>query len=164
MLVQNDGALSVERIRGVHESVTSRLFNPGLAARLMARLRSRALDGSLIEGADPATTPQLAARAALLTSRSTRKRIAAALERLAWTESDRARRMRVQPFKRAVHENAPELYALAALLRGPDPVYAQGVAMLRQLVIDGAGPAYTDRNGGALAGHLRSARSSLRLG
>jgi hypothetical protein len=135
---------------------------PGLAVRLAARIRSRSLDRALIDGAKPAGDPQLAARAAALTTRSMRARVADGLERLARAERSPRSRWRVLPFREAVRANASELHALAAVLRGPSPVYARGVAMLGRLITDGTGPAYTDRHGAALARELGAARAAIR--
>jgi hypothetical protein len=135
---------------------------PGIGARVAARMRSRSLDRALIGGADPERDPQLAARAATLTTRPMRARIAAGLERLTRVEREPWSRWRVLPFREAVRVNASELHALAAVLRGPSPVYASGVAMLRRLITDGTGPAYTDRDGAALAHELSQARAAIR--
>jgi hypothetical protein len=64
----------------------------------------------------------------------------------------------VLPHRGAIRANASELQALAALLRGSSAVNARGVAHLRLLVTDGAGPTYTDRIGHALAAALDEAR------
>ena len=58
-------------------------FEPGVTAKLAARVRRDALDRALIEGADPAATEQLAARAARLTSTAMRREVARGLDRLA---------------------------------------------------------------------------------
>jgi hypothetical protein len=137
------------------------LAEQGLIARAGARLRGRTLDQKLIEGADPAASPQLAARAAQLTKRSTRDLIADGLDRLAAGPNLRTSRWRVLPSETAIEANAPELHSLATLMRGPAPVYARGVAMLRGLLTDGTGPAYTDREGVALARGLLAARDAV---
>lgn len=139
----------------------ARLSTPGGLTRVVARVRGRTLDRALIEGADPAASTQLATRAAQLTRQSTRAEIADGLERLARTASQAPSRRRVLPFRRAVLANEDELRALAARLRAPGPLYAQGLAMLRELLVDGAGPAYTDRQGSALARELRNARVAI---
>jgi len=127
---------------------------------IVSRLRGRALDRRLIDGADPTATPQLAAHAARITRPSMRAALADHLERLARAESQAWTRWRVHPYGSAVRVNAKELRALAALLRGSTPMSARGVAMLRTLVVDGTGPAYTDRHGSALAHQLRTARTA----
>lgn len=136
-------------------------FEPGLTARLGARLRGHALDQALIEGADPAATAQLAARAARLTSQSMRLEVARGLDRLALDEREAPKRWQVRPFKRAAAANAPELHALAARLRGPGPLYARGIAMLSRLLTEGTGPAYNDSRGDLLARRLRDARVAM---
>lgn len=161
MLVRNDNPFSIDGFVSFHDRDASGVFEAGVLVRLAARLRSRTLDRALIAGADPAATPQLAARAAKLTAKSTRAGTADGLERLARTPSEPHTRPRVLPFRNAIQANASDLYALAALLRGPRPVYAQGVAMLRRLVTDGTGPAYTDRDGGTLAHRLDDARVAI---
>lgn len=136
-------------------------FEPSGAARLVARLRAHSLDRALMDGANPATTAQLAAHAARLTSPSMRASVAGCLERLARAESEVRNHARVLPFTAAVRANTHTLSELAETLRGPRPVYARGVAMLRRLVQDGTGPAYADRDGRDLALELRAAATAL---
>jgi hypothetical protein len=136
-------------------------FEPGLAARLGARLRGPALDRALISGADPAATAQLAARAVRLTSASMRREVARGLDRLALDDRETRGRWQVLPSRRAAATNAPELHALAARLREPGPLYARGIAMLSKLLTEGVGPAYTDARGDLLAQRLRDARVAL---
>ncbi len=120
----------------------------------MARLRGPGLDCALAGGADPAGSAQLAARAAWLTSGKARAEIATGLERLleAGTET---RRWAVRPSPRRIEANSTELDELAGRLRGPEPLYARGIATLRQLVTDGTGPAYAGRGDDELARRLR---------
>jgi len=162
MVVQNDLAGTVDGVYAADERRAARATDPGPLVRLGARLRSRSLDRALIDGANPAAAPQLAARAAMLTKRSTRARVADGLERLSRVERERRGRWQVLPYREAVHANASELFALAAVLRGPSPVYARGVAMLARLLTDGTGPAYTDHSGTELALELSAARAAIR--
>lgn len=152
-------AQAADRRVGIYET-TGRPFAPHWPVQLAARLRGDALDRALIAGADPVGSPLLAARATALMDRPMRRRVAAHLERLARSDREARSRTRVLPFRRAVRANAQELLALAALLRSSTPVYARGVAMLRRLVTDGTGAAYTDRDGRALAEQLRRARGA----
>ena len=136
------------------------VFAPGAVARLAARVRGRGLDRALINGADPAASAALAARAAQLTGEAQRSAVADALER--WLDmSARARRWAVIPSRRAIEANRAELRDLVAMLRAPRPVYARGVAMLRRLVRDGAGPAYAEAQGFALHSALSEARIAI---
>jgi hypothetical protein len=130
------------------------LMHPSLAMRL----RTRSLDDSLIAGVDPGASADLAARAARLTSSSMRREVADGLERLTRAP---AGRMKVAPFRRAVAVNTTELRALAIRLRGASPVRAPGIAILRRLLTDATGPAYTDRVGDSLAARLRDAREAI---
>ncbi len=136
-------------------------FEPGLPARLAARVRGHALDQALIEGADPAATALLAARAARLTSVAMRREVARGLDRLALDGRETPGRWQERPFKRAATVNAPELHALAQRLREPGPLYARGIAMLARLLTEGTGPAYSDRRGELLAARLRDARVAM---
>jgi hypothetical protein len=139
----------------------ARLLHPGPLIRAAAWLRRSKLDRALIEGTDPASGAQLAARAAQLTGRSTRANIATGLERLALSVDEPPSRTRVRPAREAAIANRSALLDLAALLRRGGPVYANGVARARQLVVDGTGPAYTDRRGEALARALELAAADL---
>jgi hypothetical protein len=129
-----------------------------MLVNLLARLRSDALDRDLIGGADPAASVQLAAHAARITTAAERSELAEFLDHLARSANEPRTLARVRPYRAAARANATELHALAALLRGRGPVYARGVAMLRALIRDGTGPAYTDRDGSMLAAELCSAR------
>ena len=138
-----------------------RLLAPGRWTRLMARSRRGTLDRAIATGADPAGSPLLAARATQLANRATRRRIAADLEHVAQAADERRCRFRTMPRPEVVRANRAELLELAGVLRRRGPVYARGVAQLELLVTDGAGPAYTARDGAALARQLRQARRRL---
>src|SRR5438067_1882838 len=77
-------ALDELRIRNVLDAQRAleqrRAQRPALRARLTARLLGARLDRALIAGADPASAPPLAARAARLASRDVRFELAAGLE------------------------------------------------------------------------------------
>jgi hypothetical protein len=140
----------------------ARLFGPSLPARIAARLRAASLDASLAAGADPAQCPQLAARAAYLTSRTNRRRLAATVECLVHAATLPAKRLRVRPARRAVVANGNALLELAAILRDPGPVYARGVAELWLALRDGNGPVYVDHHGEALARQVAVVSAGLR--
>jgi len=128
--------------------------------RLLARLFSGRLDRALAAGADPATSPRLAARAAILTSPGTRAELARCLEGLVAAAHGPHRRWWAASQYATVLANAEELQALAGVLRGPVPAYARGLALLHELVRDGAGPAHQGRPE-ALAGELARAWTAL---
>jgi len=124
------------------ERPRARAVGPGWRARLKARVRAHSLDRALIAGADPSGSPQLAARAAQLTSPHTRAQIADGLERLVEVAQGPPRRWSAVSPRGPVLANAATLHELAALLREDAPLYACGIAILSQLLSDGSGPAY----------------------
>jgi hypothetical protein len=129
-------------------------------ARISARIRVSALDRALIDGADPARGPALAARAALLTSRRGRSQLAAGLEQLVRKAQGSQRRWWALEQRQAILANASELHAVAMELHSEQPLYAAGLARVNQLLVDGSGPAYCGPAAG-LARALRDARAAL---
>jgi hypothetical protein len=160
MVSQNIESAARESFSTIYERVAGQAFTPGRTARLIARLRSGALDRALIDGADPASSSQLAARAASLTSPRSRELIADGLERLVLVAEGSTRRWWAASRRVAVVANARELRELAALLRGGSLLYARGMAILGELLSDGAGPAYLGEADG-LAHELSRARIAL---
>jgi hypothetical protein len=139
---------------------TNELFQPRLAARAAARIRHRLLDQQLADGANPADRPQRAARAAELTKRCSRERVAVEIEQLL-RFPDEAHWLRVGPHPRATQVNHDALQRLAELLRGDAPLYVRGLARLQIALTDGTGPLYTDRDGQALARELAQVQAAL---
>jgi hypothetical protein len=136
------------------------LFQPGLAARVQARVRHRLLDHELADGANPADCPAWAARAAELTSRASRERTADEIDGLI-RFGEQPHRVKLGPHPAAARVNRDELHALAEVLRGDAPLYARGLARLQVTLSDGAGPVYTDRSGRALARELSRVQAAL---
>ena len=153
------------RIRQVLEAErarrASRALEPPRSAHLAARILSGRLDKALIAGADPAGSPWLAARAALLTTRATRTELADGLELLLARAQRQPNRRSLIMRHASVLANAELVRELAGTLRGPAPLYARGLAMIHRLLTDGTGPAYASRDGAALARELRRARSAV---
>jgi hypothetical protein len=105
---------------------------------IAAVLRAPRLDRALAEGADPASDPDLLARARRLTSWRTRRRVAVALEQL--------ERGPGIPVRRDQLGEARELLAeLTRALRSREQVSARGVLLARRIVTDGCGPLYAPR-------------------
>ena len=129
--------------------------------RLRARARGLKLDRALAAGADPSTSPLLAARAAQLVDPGTRQRIAACLEQFASTADRPRSRVQTLPLQSAVRPNQEAVLALARTLRHPQLYYAHGIAMLELVLADGTGPAYTDPTGEGLARQLALAVQAL---
>ena len=144
VLLDDDlGRLTVRRLRPWH--------------RLLARCLAPSLDRRLADGARPEANAVLAARAMVLTSLRYRRALAASLRRmlaasvsLADAPAAHGRvavgRRRPQPYvplrRDRIAGSASELDGLARSLAGQSPVPAQGVAMVSQLLADGAGPLY----------------------
>ena len=141
-------------------SERSQVRPPGRLASLRARLRHESLDRELACGIAPWRSPAHAARALQLTSARRRETYAQGLERvLAETEQVGGRistRLSaiVLPDPTAVILCAPTIWEIVATLRGPAPVSAEGMARLRALLCDGAGPLYC-------AGNAEQLRQSL---
>jgi hypothetical protein len=140
---------------------TACLLTPGRWTRLVARSRHAALDREIAAGADPTRSALLAARTAQLARPRMRRQVADDLERVAGAAGACGRRFGALPAPQAVRQNRRELIELARTLRSDGPAYARGIALLELVVIDGAGPAYTDRDGASLARRLRQARECL---
>jgi hypothetical protein len=161
MLIQSAYAITDGSFPGSPLQRATRLLEPSAAVRIAARLRRGMLDRALTNGADPAASRLIAARAAQLASASMRARVADGLERLALSADSPRSRVRILPSRAAMLGNRSELLELAGLLRRDRPLYARGVAMLEVILTDGASPAYTDRRGEALARQLQIARAGL---
>jgi hypothetical protein len=158
---QSNRVISDSEFPGSSLRHTARLFKPSAADRMAARLHPGALDRALAAGADPSASPQIAARAAQLGSTLTRARIAEGLERLALSADKPQSRLRILPSRAATLVNRSDMLELADILRRDRPLYAAGIAMLKILLADGTGPAFTDQHGDTLARHLHVARAAL---
>ncbi|HEX3689449.1 MAG TPA: hypothetical protein VHV28_07120 [Solirubrobacteraceae bacterium] len=140
---------------------TQSLFEPTMLTRLRARGRRLSLDHALAEGADPTSSPLLAARAAQLVGQASRRRLASALEHLALSTGGQPTPFATVPRHRALQANRFALLDLAGTLRRGGLLYARGIAILELVLIDGTGPAYTDPRGEGLARQLELAGASL---
>jgi hypothetical protein len=121
---------------------------PSIWVRLRVRWKRRDLDAALADGANPATSAELALRAEQLAEPAMRARIAAGIEnlfRLA-TEGPGPRAttaMVVSTFdRRRLAANRPGLAALSARLRGEGPHTVRGLAMASILLDDDESPLY----------------------
>ncbi len=111
---------------------------PGLAVRLLARLRAAHLDRALAGGATPESSVGIAVHAERLVRPRNRRQVAATLERLlVGPRSPSA--CPVPADRRRIDAVGPEIRRLVDLLAGPGPVTAVGVARVRVLLTDGAG-------------------------
>lgn len=125
--------------------------------RALARVLAARLDRQLAGGARPETNAILAARAMVLTSMVYRRALAASLRRLLVASVSPQTRPRLavarssagvarQPYvplrRDRIARSASGLAGLAGFLAEQGPVPARGVAMVSQLLADGAGPLY----------------------
>jgi hypothetical protein len=161
MLGHGIGSDNTLQLRNRWLECTQALFEPTMLTRLRARGRRLELDQALAEGADPTSSPLLAARASQLVHRANRYRLAEALEHLALTADAAPKLFGAMPRRRALEFNRFALLDLAGTLRKGGLLYARGIAMLELVLIDGTGPAYTDARGEGLARQLELAGASL---
>ena len=137
---------------------------PRLAA-LIARLRGHGLNRQLAHGVVSWSSPVHAARSLQLTSDHHRRALADSLERLL---AEARRPPRVGRIRPVVAPDVPQVTGAAAAieevvgrLRGSEPVHAEGMARLVELLSDGAGPFYCPRRPGTLARELKLAARRL---
>lgn len=149
------------QMRGSVLACSRRLLAPSPVIALVARLRAGCLDERLAGGADPLTSPLLAARAAQLATPASRARIAAGLERMALSLDAPRSLFSIHPERGAIGPNRDGLLAIALTLRSGRPAYAGGIAEARLIVTDGTGPAFTDRRGEGLARQVALAQARL---
>jgi len=134
--------------------------------RLVARCRTLPLDEALGAGAAPDASAALSLRARALIGYPMRRQLAADLRSLvamAWDPSPArhgwgpACRLRLRPA-------TEPLLALAGDLDADRPVNARGVALVRLLLADGAGPVYglAGEPIDTLLGAIAEARNALR--
>jgi hypothetical protein len=147
-----------QRILNIREA--ERALSPSWRARLAARLFGAGLDRALIDGADPAASQPLCARAGRLTSPPIRRDLAEGLELIASRAQTPSRRWWAVPRVSAADANAEQLRELAALLRDRPAPQARGVAIVLRLLSDGTGPMYNG-NAAALERELREARAAI---
>jgi hypothetical protein len=92
----------------------------------------------------PSLSPRVVRGARRLTKERTREKLARGIERAIHdAEHPRGLLTSAVPVRpAAVIQTRAELHELAARLRAPGPVYAQGVAAARNLLVDPDGPLY----------------------
>ena len=115
------------------------------AERLLARLRSGSLDRRLAAGTPAETGPLLALRACTIIQPTTRRRFARSLQHLVRHAAGPQRHRPVTLSAltcRNLRDAANVLNRLIDRLTSPRPVSARGMAMVKILLTDGAGPLY----------------------
>jgi hypothetical protein len=135
-----------------------------LRDRVAARLRANGLDRRLADGAPPERSAALSLRARRLIEPPMAATMARSLHRLAREAREhRAARGPMPARMAAVREAAAELEDLARRLVAPRPAAVRGIAQVRLLLTDGAGPLYSETAGEDLAAAVRRARAALEI-
>jgi hypothetical protein len=107
--------------------------------RLRVAAHDDSLDSALARGADPASRPQLAMRAAQLELPRHRRVLARTLRRFVDEASGSrppARAAAVAISRGQILAHASDVLALADRLEGPQPAHAMGIAIAQRLVTD----------------------------
>ena len=128
-----------------------------IGLRLRVRLHGAELDAQLARGASPHASPELALRAAQITRREERARIALTYERMIQAAQRPAlpgNDIRAPLRRTELIERKAVILRVARDLRETEMPEARGVALARQLLSNGAGPLYNPR-GGDLGAELR---------
>ncbi len=135
---------------------------PSLTSRLAARLRAGRLDRLIAVGVPAAAGSALAAHEARLMSMTEREAIARSLRRAVADADGRGVLLSSRiPLHRPNIKGAEDLIdAITLRLHSPRPVSARGMARLRQILADGAGPLYRFGRGD-LNGRLGAALAAL---
>jgi hypothetical protein len=131
--------------------------------RLVVAMRASSLDRRLAAGEPPESSILLAVRAQDLTSAASRNTLRRDWEHLlALPTKPRTRRTIYAHIRRARIETAiPEIKHLIATLAEPGVCTAQGIAMAKVLLTDGAGPLYGVRSALSLRAAIRKATTRL---
>jgi hypothetical protein len=126
--------------------------------------RAIEFDHRLADGEDPWGNAELTLRARTLTTARNRARLANGLTGVLRSAGNGAPRFTaaVRPSPPDVLEGQSMIASLERRLRAPGPVAAQGVAVIRLLLIDGNGPLYRPSDADALCSRLRTAAAALR--
>jgi hypothetical protein len=135
---------------------------PSLTSRLTARLRAGRLDRLIAVGVPAAAGSALAVHEARLTSMAERETIARSLRQCVADANGRGVLLSSRiPLHTPNIKGAEDLIdAITLRLHSPRPVSARGMARLRQILADGAGPLYRFGHGD-LEGRLGAALAEL---
>ena len=141
----------------------SRRPKPTLEDRVIARMLARSLDRELAAGVSAWVSGAHAARSGQLTADRTRHAVANDLDRLIKRAAAPASRLQITavPCRDQVRQATDMMRAIAARLRSADPLDARGIACLRTLMCDPAGPFRTPGRAGALTVALREVSELL---
>lgn len=116
------------------------------AAWLLARVRAPWIDRELARGVPPWRSPTHAARAQQLTTTRRRHALASGLQCIIEQTEQPASTHQITavipPCPEQVRDALPLIFAITSRLRDGAPLDARGVARLKAVVTDGAGPFY----------------------
>jgi hypothetical protein len=148
---RNPGCVIVERRRA--------------RARVRARVCAHSLDRALAAGAQPDSRADLEVRAHVLIGSRSRLGLALAIQRLLDQAGDPLRPLSftVPICRRKVHRSRQTLSKLAERLLSNEPLDARGLAQIRLLLSDGAGPIYLDPAADDLEPALARAMTALKV-
>jgi hypothetical protein len=138
--------------------------NRSIKMRMRVATRRNALTEQLAGGVDPNSTPELALRAHQLTSDRYRRVMARSLRRATGEARDPAITRRIVSIinRYAVLEAGGAIQETIARLASPEPVEVKGMAMLEQLITNGAtSPLYNWAEPGTLRRQLLVAKGEL---
>ena len=141
--------------------VVVRRAPPG--SRIRAHLCARRLDRALAAGIPPDSRPDLSVRAHALIGSPERVALALAIRRVSADAQHalRPRHFTVPICRRKVWRSRRTLVDLVDRLLGDEPLDARGVAQIRLLLSDGAGPLYVHPRADDLEPALASALAAL---
>jgi hypothetical protein len=147
----------------VASSWDDRRRRPTLEDRVVARMLGRSLDRELAAGVSARASGAHEARAKQLTSVRARRAVASRLDRLIEHAEDPPARFRIAscPCGDQVEQAQDMIRATADRLRSAEPLEAPGIARLKTLLSDSAGPCYAPVPAGALTIALHDIAKSL---
>ncbi|MCW2826246.1 MAG: hypothetical protein JWQ91_3163 [Aeromicrobium sp.] len=146
-----DNSYNGEHRRNCTMLILTRALDQGVTARnatprqfFLSHARGYKLDREIAAGAAPESSPLRALRAQILVRPSFRRTLARRVEQLLEEAGPppRVAGCRMAPWSTRILEAAGALQMLIDRLQAPAPVPARGVAGVRVLLIDGAGPLY----------------------
>lgn len=132
-------------------------------SRIRAHVCARRLDRALAEGIPPDSRPDLSVRAHTLIGSPERLNLALAIRRVIADAQDALRPMHftVPICRRKVWRSRQTLLELVNRLLGDGPLDARGLAQIRLLLSDGAGPLYVHPSADDLEPALARAIAAL---
>ncbi len=147
-----------------HDARRSHTSRLALRARVM--LHAHRLDAMLLEGADPAESPELTVRARQLTSQSFRQTLAEGIEHVLSVAEPRVSPVSAEPplAKHEIIAARAALIGLVQMLKEERSVAPAGVVLIEQLLTNGLSPLYVEERPDDLWRAVRRATAALESG